>query len=234
MLRVNPSSYCVNSDQAIELRAAAECAHCYLSEVDPLPLTSVDAVIGFGMFDVALASFCGELYAQARVRRIIFTGGVGAGTADLGKPEANAWFEQLAHSHPAIPPEQVILENRSTNTAENIAFTTQHLSDHHPDLTFGQCLKTALIVASPSRLRRVKLTLEKMQPTVRVFRCLPTFAQFDREYALYESKGLNYPAHLAGELERLTTYPARGWITPEPMPDTVIDAYRILSRTRRS
>jgi len=224
----------VNPDQALEFRAAAECAHCYLSEVDALPLASVDAVIGFGMFDVALASFCGELYAQSRVRRIIFTGGIGAGTADLGRPEADAWCEQLARSHPAIPSERVILENRSTNTAENIAFTTRYLSEHHPDLTFGHSVKTALIVASPSRLRRVKLTLEKMQPTLRVFRCLPTFAQFVREYALYESKGLNYPAHLAGELERLTTYPARGWITPEPMPEAIMDAYRTLSRALTS
>ena len=224
----------MNPEHALGLRAAAKRAHAYLSEVDPLPPTLVDAVIGFGMFDVALASFCGELYAQARVRRIIITGGMGAGTADLGRPEADAWYDQLSHSHPTIPREHVVLENRSTNTAENIAFTSQHLSVHHPDLIFGQTLTTALIVASPSRLRRVKLTWEKMQPTVRVFRCLPIDARFDREYALYESKGLNYPMHLAGELERLTTYPDRGWIAPEPLPDTVIEAYRILSRASKS
>jgi hypothetical protein len=196
----------------------------FLAAVDPLPETTCDAVIGFGTFDVTLASFCGELYVKQRAKRIIFTGGFGAGTTDLGKPEADAWLEELARTHPEIPRADVVAENRSTNTAENIAFTADLLKKRFPTLSFGQGLNTALIVASPSRLRRVKLTLQLMQPAVQVFRCSPPETTFEHEYGLYEGKGLNYLAHLRGEVERLSTYPARGWIVSEPVPAAIVTA----------
>lgn len=175
-----------------------------------------------------LASYCGELYAQHRAERIVFTGGIGAGTADLAMPEADAWQKQLAQTHPAIPPDHVVVENRSTNTAENIAFTAAILSARWPDFNFERGLEHALIVASPSRLRRVKLTLRHLLPKLRTTRCLPPYTNFEHEFTLYESKGLGYHAHLAGELERLVTYPARGWIVAEALPTEVIEACAVL------
>jgi uncharacterized SAM-binding protein YcdF (DUF218 family) len=206
---------------------AARAALFYLSEVDPLPERTTDAVLGFGMFDVSLASFCGDLASRRFARRIVFTGGIGAGTADLGQPEADAWKEQLGRTHPAIPAGAIITENTSTNTAENIAFTARLLEEKHPDLSFGRGLKSVIVVASPSRLRRVKLTMQLMQPSVRVCRQLPPVS-FDREYALYQGKGLNYLDHLRGELDRLVEYAQRGWIAPEPLPPEIQTARETL------
>jgi uncharacterized SAM-binding protein YcdF (DUF218 family) len=187
-----------------------------------------DAVLGFGTFDVMLASFCGELYSQQRARRIVFTGGIGSGTADLGMPEADAWREQLARTHPSIPSDHITTENRSANTAENVAFTAEFLRRSDPDFNFERGLRHALIVASPSRLRRVKLTLQRMQPNLRTTRHLPRYADFEHEITLYESKGINYVAHLIGELDRLITYPARGWIAAEVLPKRIAEAHAIL------
>jgi hypothetical protein len=192
----------------------------YLAEVDALPERAADAVLGFGMFDVSLASFCGDLASQRFARRVILIGGIGAGTADLGQPEADAWKEQLVRTHPEIPAVAIITENKSTNTAENIAFTAALLGEKFPELAFGRGIKSVLVVASPSRLRRVKLTLQLMQPALRVTRRLPRVS-FDREYALYQSKGLNYCEHLLGELDRLVDYPQRGWIASEPLPPEI-------------
>jgi uncharacterized SAM-binding protein YcdF (DUF218 family) len=214
----------VNSFPTGDVLAAARSIFAYLSAVDLFPDTPADAVIGFGTFDVTLASFCGDLYAQQRARRIVFTGGIGAGTADLGRPEADAWREQLARTHPTIPFQHIITESRSTNTAENIAFTAALLSRIDPAFTFGRGLHDALIVASPSRLRRVKLTLQRLQPKLRVTRCLPAGMNFEHEYVLYHAKGIDYLAHLAGELDRIISYPARGWIAADPVPAAVVNA----------
>ncbi len=210
-----------------ELLATAHSIFDYLSATDAFPPEPVDAVLGFGTFDLTLASFCGDLYAQGRVRRIVFTGGIGAGSADLGMPEADAWRQQLAATHPAIPSAHVITENRSTNTAENIVFTAALLALTDPEFAFGHGLNHALVVASPSRLRRVKLTLQQLQPALHVTRPLPP-SSFAREYSLYEAKGINYLDHLAGELDRIATYPARGWIAFEALPPEISAAHEIL------
>mgnify|MGYP001160728372 CR=1 FL=1 len=205
------------------LLAAARSLFAYLSATDSPPEHACDAVIGFGTFDLTLAAFCGELHTRGLARQIILTGGIGAGTADLGRPEADAWRDEILRTHPAIDPRSIVAENRSTNTSENIEFTSALLAREHPELAFGRGIRTALIVASPSRLRRVKLTLRHRLPELRVFRLLPA-ADFDREFELHESKGISYFPHLAGEIDRIRDYPTRGWIAAEPLPSEILAA----------
>jgi uncharacterized SAM-binding protein YcdF (DUF218 family) len=207
--------------------SAARRVFAWLAETDPLPSDPADVVIGFGTFDLALAEFCGELHVRGLARRIIFTGGIGAGTADLGQPEADAWMERLVRTHPGVPRDAVMLENRSTNTAENIRFTTELLTRDFPELAFGVGLRTALIVAAPARLRRVRLTLRRLVPALTVTRVLPE-ADYDRERVLHESKGIAFLPHLCGELDRIAAYPARGWIASEPLPSEIVAAHDVL------
>lgn len=218
-------------DVDAETRAAAGRVLAYLAETDPAPNGPVDAAIGFGVFDLALPVFCGELFTTGAARRIIFTGGLGAGTGQLGGREADVWREALRRSHPSIPDHAVILENKSTNTAENISFTAELLEREYPTLAFGNGLRTAIIVTSPSRLRRVKLTMLKLQPDVRVVRMVPEW-DFETEAALYAANGVGYVAHLAGELNRIVAYPARGWIAAEPLPPEIAAAHARLKDSR--
>ncbi len=203
-----------------ETRAAAEAALAYLAATDPAPATPVDAIIGFGVFDLRLPSFCGDLFRAGTAPRLIFTGGIGAGTGQLGQPEADAWRDTLRRTHPEINDTAVILENRSTNTAENIAFTAALLAREHPALAFGAGVRTAIIVTSPSRLRRVRLTLRHVQPDLHVTGLLPPHT-LASEAQLYSDNGFNYLDHLRGELDRIVEYPARGWIAAEPLPPEI-------------
>ena len=209
------------------LDTAIRTVFAYLSETDPLEAEPYDAVIGFGMFDLSLPRFCGDLYTSGAARRVIFTGGIGAGTGDLGGPEADVWRATLARSHPAIDAERVIVENRSTNTGENVSFTAEVLRTMYPDLAFGTGLRRVLVVASPTRLRRVGLTLRCQQPAVSVTRQLPP-AALEADAALYAGQGINYRRHLAGELDRIVGYSIRGWILQEPLPPAVESAHRML------
>lgn len=220
----------MNSDSTVpERRHAAARIFSYLSEVDPAPTQPADAVIGFGVFDLTLPQYCASLYERGLARFIVFTGGIGAGTGDLGGPEADVWRAEVRRSHPTIGDACIVTENRSTNTAENIHFTTALLARNHPELAFGTGIRTAIIVASPSRLRRVRLTMRKLLPEVAVIRMLPP-VELDRERALYARQGIDYEAHLVGELDRISSYPAKGWIAPEPLPADVVAAGEVLRR----
>ena len=145
-------------------------------------------------------------------------------------PEADAWLLQLARTHPHINARDVVIENASTNTAENIRFTAAMLRRDHPQLAFGEGIRSALIVASPSRLRRVKLTMQKLEPGVRVYRCLPP-ATFETERELYVGKAIGYVEHLIGELDRIESYPARDWIVADPLPTEIVEARALLRST---
>jgi len=212
--------------------AAAAVVFRYLTEVDALPEAKADAVIGFGIFDLALPQYCAELFTRGHARVIVFTGGMGAGTGNLGGPEAEAWRAEVQQSHPQLSNATFVIENRSTNTAENVGFTAEVLRETHPALAFGRGISSALLVASPSRLRRVRLTMRKLQPAVTVFRTSPS-TTLAREQALYASHGIDYFAHLAGEIDRLVTYAERGWIAPEPVPrDVLVAAAALRGRTK--
>lgn len=213
-----------------ELVAAARRTLHYLATVDPTPSAPADAILGFGMFDLRLPVFCGELHRRGLAPRLIFTGGIGAGTGNLGRPEADAWHDALRRARPEIPATEVILENRSTQTAENIRFTTALLEREHPALAFGRGIRRVIVVASPSRLRRVGLTLKLLQPGLEVCRQLPPFS-LESEWATYGLQGIDYVAHLAGELDRLVDYPARGWIAVEPLPPEIAGARDVLRRS---
>jgi hypothetical protein len=192
---------------------------------DPRPAAPVDAIVGFGTFDLGLPRLCGDLHGRGMAPLIIFTGGIGAGTADLGQPEADAWRAELRRSHPMIEDEQVILENRSTNTAENIRFTEELLARLHPGQAFGAGVRTVIGVASPSRLKRVALTWQKLQPTIPLSRQRPLTATYATERALYEAKGFDYDAHLCGELDRIVDYAERSWIVAEALPENIVLAH---------
>jgi len=206
---------------------AARLAFDYLAEVDPIEAPPYDAVMGFGMFDLSLPRFCGELYSRGQVQRIIFTGGIGAGTGDLGGREADVWQQTLVQAHPTIPAADLVLENQSTNTGENVSFTADLIARTRPDLAFGVGIHRVIIVASPTRLRRTWLTLRRQHPGLGVTRRLPS-TTMARDAALYASQGLDYHRHLLGELDRLVAYPARGWIVDEPLPPALVAAREVL------
>lgn len=199
----------------------------YLAETDPRRGEPYDAVIGFGMFDLGLPRFCGDLYQQGAARLIVFTGGIGAGTGDLGGPEADVWRDELSRSHPAISDDAVVVENRSTNTAENVAFTAEWLQQSRPEFALGRGITRVLVVASPTRLRRVWLTIRRQQPSLELARCLPAL-DIDADVRLYAAQRIDYAAHLAGELDRLVSYADRDWIVGEPLPDRIEAARAIL------
>lgn len=210
----------------------------YLSETDAKfpPVDRkypCDAIMGFGVFDLRLPRFCGELYLKGVAPYIIFAGGIGAGTGNLGGPEADVWGAELRRAYPSIGDDIIILENRSTNTAENISFTAELLMARYPELRFNVGIRRVAVVASPSRLRRVWLTLRQLQPTLEVFRLVPS-VDFDAERELYGRNATDYLAHLSGELDRIVDYPRRGWTVAEPLPADIAAAHAVLRETLRS
>jgi len=186
-----------------------------------------DAVIGFGHFDLKIPRRCAELYINGFVSKIIFTGGVGAGSADFIYPEAIEFFNLVKKEFPNIPPDDIITEPNSTNTGENLRFTQSVLQKINPGFTFTRGIEKILKVSNAYRQRRAYLTCRKIYPAIQ-FINTPAKTSFEEELELYKLKNQNLITHLKGEMQRMISYPALGFIVSEEIPAEILQAYEIL------
>lgn len=210
------------SEQVI---ASAEKIFNYLYIKDN-PVKS-DAVLGFGHFDLKIPRRCAELYLRGLAKKIIFTGGVGAGSADFKYPEAIEFFRVVRKEFPEIPREDIITEPNSTNTGENLLFTQEVLQKLDPGFTFLSGIKIVLKVSNAYRQRRAYLTCKKLFPGV-TFINTPASTTFKEEFELYKTKNQDLIRHLSGEVERMIVYPSKGFIVPEEVPAEILQAFEMI------
>ena len=96
-------------------RDAAQVLFDYLYLRSP-EIGSADAVIGFGHFDLKIPRRCLALHRSGLAPLIVFSGGMGAGTADLGQAEARAFLDEIRAAG-GVDEGAVVFEDRSDPTA---------------------------------------------------------------------------------------------------------------------
>lgn len=195
----------------------AETVYHYLSARESAPLQSADLVVGFGHFDLRIAHRCAEIWQTDLAPRILFTGGVGAGSADLNMPEAEAFAQALFDRIPNFPRDQLIIESQSTNTGDNIRFSLELMKDADWQV------ESAILVATPFRQRRVMQTWSKVTDGIPSQNASPE-SDLTTDQALFAEKNEDLITQLSGEIERLYSYPQRGWIAPTEIPEELTRA----------
>lgn len=190
---------------------------------------SADLIIGFGHFDLRIPRRCAELYQKGLAKKILFTGGRGAGSADLKEAEAIAFCKTLRSEYPEISSGDIIVESESTNTGENILMSNTALKKRNNGFCFENGISSVIAVASPYRQRRVWRTLQKHLPRIKLYN-RPPETKYEKETALFRKKGENFIQLLIGEVERIRDYPDKGYMACERMPQIVLVAYKRLKR----
>jgi len=185
---------------------------------------AADVIIGFGHFDLNIPKHCCELYLDGMGRKIIFTGGVGAGSADFKNAEAIEFFNYSRNYFPQIPQEDILIEDQSTNTGENVRFSIQMLKNHQPDFNFEVGVSSAILVATPARQRRVYLSARQQLPHIELIN-LPPELSYNDNLLIFNRKGENFTEQLVGEIYRLIEYPAKGLCAPVNIPKEIKDQY---------
>ena len=189
--------------EALKERRAARLTLAHLAPQDPP--APADLIVGFGVFCMSVPSRCADLYHRGLGPKILFTGGVGAGSGDLQQPEAEAFREHAMEA--GVPRDAILVEPQSTNTLENVLAFKEVLGQHDLSPT------SALLVALPHRQRRVWLTCRKQWPGVRLLN-KPPRGDLDALAAPFGGLG-PYTAELQGELDRIQRYGAKGDIERE-------------------
>jgi len=186
----------------------------YLAVSDPLE--PADIIMGFGVFDMKVPDQCVRLLDRGVAPRILFTGGVGAGSGDLDQPEALAFRGRALER--GAPDEAILVEPDSTNTLENVLLSQQVLADSGVNLT------RAVLVAQPHRQRRVWRCCLKQLPGVRLYNAPPP-SSFKQEQQIMGGAQA-FAEALKGEVRRMERYGGWGDLEPEHLPEPVADAVR--------
>lgn len=186
-------------------------------------LDRADIVLGFGHFDPKIPARCCELYHQGYASRILFTGGIGAGTADLEQPEALYFRDEIRRRCPDIPEDAILVEVESTHTGENVRYSLVRLRESGWAYNRISGLRRVILVANAYRQRRVWLTWRRNAPDVPAFN-IPPRTTFEAERALFAEKGLDLIELLVGEVDRIVRYGSLGYIVEVKVPGCVLEA----------
>lgn len=182
-------------------------------------LEKSDCILALGSHDLRVANRAADLYLQGWAPLVIFSGGLGNLTQHMWtEPEADQ-FARIAMEM-GVPAEAIIIENRSTNTGENIQFTRQILEEK------GLDVKSFIVVQKPYMERRSYATFKKHWPDKKLIVTSPVLS-FE-EYPT-EEIALEKVIHvMAGDLQRIKIYPEKGFQIYQDIPAEIWRAYERL------
>ena len=182
-----------------------------------------DCIVGFGNFNTDIARRAAELYLQGYAPKVLFTGGLGRNTEGLlPEPEA-VRFARVARSC-GVPEEDIILEDQSRNTAENIQFTREKLQE------LGLPHRHILGVHQPFMERRIKAAMGVYWPELQFSVTSPqvTIAEYlERAKAQGVSENASISV-IVGDFQRMELYAQKGWQLPQQIPEEAWEAFRQL------
>jgi len=186
-------------------------------------LAHADVILVLCSHDRAVAERGAQLLLEKWAPLLIFSGGLGSITKHLwNEPEANQFAEIAMRM--GVAPEKILIENRSTNTGENILFTKQLLAGKGIDP------HAFIVVQKPYMERRSFATFKKLWPEKELLVTSPRVS-LDEYLARYSNESLSKDdviSIMVGDLQRLRLYPARGFQIPQEIPDDVWRAYEEL------
>ncbi len=186
-------------------------------------VSHADAILVLCSHDTIVANRGAELSLEGWAPLLIFSGGLGSITSRLWQePEADQ-FARIAIEL-GVPVEQILVENESTNTGENIVFTRRLLAARRLDP------QTFIVVQKPYMERRSYATFRKLWPEKDVLVTSPRLSLGD--YLNRYSHGVLSPddviSIMVGDLQRIRLYAEKGFQIHQDVPDDVWQAYEEL------
>jgi uncharacterized SAM-binding protein YcdF (DUF218 family) len=182
-------------------------------------LEKADCILVLGSHDLRVAECAAQLYFEGWAPMIIFSGGLGNFTKDMWTETEADLFAAIAMSM-GVPAEAIFVENKSTNTGENILFTQQLLTQKNLDP------QSFIVVQKPYMERRSYATFKKHWPGKKLIVTSPqiSFEAYPTEEIPLE-RVINI---MVGDLQRIRFYPEKGFQIFQEIPADVWQAYEQL------
>lgn len=185
-------------------------------------LRKSDCIFVLGSYDMRVADYAIDLYKQGYAPYLLFSGGVIQQNDMLnvywGDTEAD-YFAQLAIEQ-GVPADKILIENQATNTGGNFTCTTTLLDK------LGHDFDSFILVQKPFMERRVLATALKLWSDKQFVVTSPAIKCQDYLSGELPKDGLIQ--YIVGDFQRVKLYGENGFQVPQPIPDTVWDAFEQL------
>ena len=185
--------------------------------------TKADCIVGFGNFNTDIARRAAELYHQGYAPKILFTGGLGRNTKSLfPEPEA-VKFARVAMEC-GVPEEDIILEDKSTNTKENIdfmrdIFEKQEIPHDHVLGVHQPFMERRICAALGVYWPELNFSVTSPQVTI------PEYLRRAAEQGMTENASVSV---IVGDFQRMDLYARLGYQVPQEIPEEAWEAYHKL------
>jgi uncharacterized SAM-binding protein YcdF (DUF218 family) len=186
-------------------------------------LEKADVILVLCSHDRRVAERGAQLFLEGWAPLLIFSGGLGNITREMWtEPEADQ-FARVAIDL-GVPAEKILVENKSTNTGENILFSQRLLAEQHLNP------EKFILVQKPYMERRSYATFRKLWPEKQALVTSPqvSFAEYLENYANAELSSDDVVSIMVGDLQRIKLYPEKGFQIHQDIPDEVWVAYEEL------
>ena len=182
-----------------------------------------DCIIGFGCYNEDVARRAAQLYLQHYAPRILFTGALGRNTESMWSESEARRFARIA-MEAGVPEEDIILEERATNSGENLIFSREILN------SLGITSPRIIGVQKPYMERRLAAAFPVYWPEARV--CVTSWQQSMEAYmdgVKRWGRTAEDTVHMiVGDLQRIDLYAKKGYQIPQEIPGSVRAAFEAL------
>lgn len=183
-------------------------------------LEKADVIVGFGCYDEDIPRRCAELFHAGFAPFVCFSGGLGRNTDKLWTKSEAERFAAIAMAE-GVPAERIILENKSTNSAENLLFTPKILAE------MGVKAEKIIAVHKPYMEKRLWAAMQVYWPDVCAVYTSP---QVTVEEHITHAEAIGMTAKgvietIVGDVQRMELYAEKGYQAPVEIPDEVRAAF---------
>jgi uncharacterized SAM-binding protein YcdF (DUF218 family) len=186
-------------------------------------LFQADVILVLCSHDTRVAERGAQLFHERWAPLLIFSGGLGTITKDIWtEPEADQ-FAKVAIGL-GVSEDKILIENKSSNTGENILFTRQLLAERGIDP------QKFILVQKPYMERRSFASFKKLWPEKEVIVTSPqvSFDEYLDHYASRELSRDEVISIMVGDLQRIKLYAEMGFQIYQEIPADVWSAYEKL------
>lgn len=186
-------------------------------------LEKADCILALGSHDTRVAERGAELFLEGLGDTLIYSGGLGRLTEDMWDRAEAEIFSEIAVKM-GVPENKIIIENKSTNTGENILFTRRILEERN--LNFNKFI----VVQKPYMERRAYATFKKHWPEKHIMITSPqlSFEEYCNTSKVEDINMEEVINIMVGDLQRIKVYAEKGFQIYQEIPDYVWSAFQQL------
>ena len=187
-------------------------------------LIKCNCILCFGNSNIETAKHAVKLYLEGYSDLIIFTGGLGKITSKIWNEAEADMFSKVALEM-GVPKEKILIENKSTNTGENVEFSLEILKKNRIEA------ESFIITADPMAERRAYATSMTKLSGKKVITSAPDtkFEEYLEHKLAIEGSILETISNFVGDIYRMDIYAKKGWQIPQEIPDEVFEAAKKLA-----